>query len=428
MLIIAGLSRRVEALTLARYLAACFLFDGSLYLILTAVPLRAVDLRASALQLGILPLLSSGVYVLAALLAGRLSDRLPRTALARGGALLRCVVALAMTGADSVAALMAWMPALGIANALYWPAVQAAVGQLGRPERLARNLGHFNVSWSSGKMLGFLVGGILVARGGAVPTLLAAAAATALAGVILPGSHPARGESEPKPKLKAKPEPEPNPEPEPRPEPEPKAKPRPEPKPMPGPKPTPERDCSPSWRWIGWIANATLFGIGATLNFQYPKLMISLGLTGGDFGIYLGAVYLFQTLSFVVLTRWAGWHYRLAPLLMVQAITLLSLGALGWLTSRWWIWATAPGLGLGLGISYSSSIYYTLRGGTRAGRGAGIHEALLGSGTFLLPLIGGAFADLTDSLRAPYLLCCAVLLFVMAAEAHLVGRRRRSGL
>ena len=95
---------------LARLLPASLLMDGSVYLILTAVPLRAIDLGATPVQLGILPVLGSGVYVISAFVFGRLSDRMPRMRMARLGAFLRVGTAVGLTTAGSVSALMVWMP------------------------------------------------------------------------------------------------------------------------------------------------------------------------------------------------------------------------------------------------------------------------------------------------------------------------------
>jgi MFS family permease len=380
---------------LARLLAASFLMDGSLYLILTAVPLKAVSLQAGPFVLGLLPVLSSGVYIVSALFFGRLSDRVSRTRMCRLGAWIRALSAIGLTQARSVPALLAWMPVLGIASALFWPGLQAAIGEA-YPERdLGRNLGAFNISWSGGKMLGFLCGGVIMASAGFAPALLLAAGATALAALFVPARIHRAGEG------------------------------------APAGAPAPEADsfapgpqARRAWKRIGWSANFVLFGIGATLNYQYPKLLFALGFNGRDFGLYLGAVYLFQTLAFVLLMRWGSWRFRLWPLLLSQTLTLGAVAGLGWLTSRPLILATAPLVGLGLGMSYTSSIYYSLFREGGAGRNTGIHESLLGTGTFLLPLLGGALAQATGGLRAPYVLCALVLAGIMVAEAGMARRVR----
>ena len=77
-------------------------------------------------------------------------------------------------------------------------------------------------------------------------------------------------------------------------------------------------------------------------------------------------------------------------------------------------------------MTYVASLYYSLEGGAdRKGGRAGIHEAVLGSGLFLGPLMGGLVGQALD-LRAPYL--ATVLVFVAtAAVMHLVSHRMKRG-
>jgi len=270
------------------------------------------------------------------------------------------------------------------------------VGESGPDEELGRSIGAFNVAWSAGKMLGFVTGGVIIAAAGPDPALLSAAVLTAATGFLLPQRVGDPGGTRIR-EIGSR-------------------------EFVPGPVAGLDAGTRRAWRRLGWLANFVLFGIGATLNYQYPKWMIASGFTGRDFGVFLGAIYLFQTLSFVLLRRWDGWHFRIRPLLAAQGAALIAVIVLPRLHSLGWIWATAPWLGLGLGLSYNSSIYYSLFREPGRGRHTGIHEALLGSGTFLLPLLGGVSAQLASNLAAPYLLCAVVLASAMVVETGLVRR------
>lgn len=371
---------------LFRLLGASLLMDGGFYFVLTVVPLMAVRIGATPIQLGLLPLIGSSVYIAASLFFGRLSDRVSRMGMARAGAWLRVLVTLSLTRADSLPWLMAALPLLAISNGLFWPALQAAVGDMGPERELSRSIGAFNISWSVGKMIGFLAGGALIAASGYDATLLVAASMALAVALVLPRAEARHSHTPATPQTAVV-----------------------------RPRPLPEETCR-AWRRIGWTANFVLFGIGATLNFQYPKLLIERGFGERDFGVFLGIVYFFQTVSFYVLRRWNGWHFRLGPLLAAQGATLAAVLLLGWMPSRGLIWSMAPWIGLGLGLSYSSSIYYSLFRQSGAGKNTGIHEALLGTGTFLLPLAGGMAAQWSGSLITPYPLCAAFLAGVMAVE------------
>jgi MFS family permease len=57
----------------------------------------------------------------------------------------------------------------------------------------------------------------------------------------------------------------------------------------------------------------------------------------------------------------------------------------------------------------------------KKGKGAGLHESILGSGVVLGPLLGGIMAH-SAGLRAPYVLCLGVLAMVIVIELSLIRR------
>ncbi|MCA9728590.1 MAG: MFS transporter [Candidatus Eisenbacteria bacterium] len=415
-----------SAAFLARIYAASFLYDGSFYVVMTVVALRAIALGASSLQLGLMPVLGSGSYVLAALVLGHLSDRWPRFAMARIGCVLRAAAVLGVIGAGDPVSLLWWMPVLGASNGFFWPGLQAVLGTVAEGERLGRVLGGFNVGWSTGKMLGFFLGGFFLERVGHAPVLVAAAFATFAPALILPwrevrtsagtagDEHDRLDRHDPNDRLDPCDPNDPS-----------------EPTDLHDSRdPRDPRDRDPirrglpggpaawsRWRQLGWAANFVLFGLGATLNFHYPKFLDAHGLGGGAvFGAFLGIVYLSQTVFFVVAGLWHGWPFRLWPLAGTQIACATGVGMLLVLRAPVAIWAVAPLVGIGLGFAYSSSIYYSLHGSRQKGQSTGIHEALLGSGSFLLPFLAGVLVDLTGSLAAPYLLLVGALLVLVIFE------------
>ena len=60
-------------------------------------------------------------------------------------------------------------------------------------------------------------------------------------------------------------------------------------------------------------------------------------------------------------------------------------------------------IGGGFALAYYSSIYYSLHADTGRGGRAGLHETLIGSGSLLVPFLGGAAAAATGSAIVPYL-------------------------
>ena len=126
----------------------------------------------------------------------------------------------------------------------------------------------------------------------------------------------------------------------------------------------------------------------------------------------------------MALQRGRGWTYRRALLYSAQGLIAGASLAITLTRSDTLLLLLAPFVGVGLGFVYASSIYYSLHGPTDHGKYAGLHEAVLGAGTFLVPLAGGALADLTRDLRMPYGFAAAATLAAIGIEEGLYRRRR----
>ena len=155
----------------ARYPVVGFGQDLSLFAAWAILPLWAkLDANASALELGAIPVFGGIPYVVTAFYAGKLSDRISRTTLARIGLVLFAAFCFLAWRITTIGQLFALAPLSGFANGLIWPALQAKMGDESGPHDLDRNLGLFSVSWCAGKSLGFFLSGPAKAWGlGALP-------------------------------------------------------------------------------------------------------------------------------------------------------------------------------------------------------------------------------------------------------------------
>ncbi len=358
---------RAESL---RFCSAAFVADWAFYLVFTAVPLKAIALGAGPIVLGLLPALSSTIYIISALNFGRLSDRGGRMRMARYGALAIACGALLLRAAPGIPQLFLFLPLVAVGGGLFWPAIQAELGDRGGEAGLGRRMGWFNVSWSAGKMIGFWSAGHIAQRHGVAAPLLLAAVLEIIVLALVPAE---------------------------------KARLIPSPAARTAVQPVPE-EVRRRFRRAAWVANLVAFGVGATLNYQFPKRLLTLGLHAGDLGNFLGLVALIQTLAFAALGLRRGWEYHPASIAVPMLIGMISVGGLAWAGSGGSILLCAPGIGLALGFAYSASLFHSLHQEEGRGKNTGIHEALLGSGSFVLPLAGGALARAT-TLGAPYLLC-----------------------
>ena len=373
-----------------RYCLAGLLFNWATFVFWTVLPVRALDFNASSTQLALLQTAASVVYVLNSLVSGGLSDRISRALLARVSILIAIAVCAAAVGAHSLGALYLIVPFMGFACSIYWPSIQGALGAEAGTAGLEKALGWFNVSWSIGKTLGFVIGGWMIAALTSSGALWMAVASALPVLFLYPRDLAVRRDTAPH-------------------------------------EGSSDRAV---FRTLGYVANFLAFGVGNVFLNQFLKYLRAAPVPGWTpapfFGIFLGAIYGTQTLSFVVLQRNPGWTYKRGLLYGVQALCGGAALAVPFLHRDWALLGAGAVIGVGLGFANASSIYYSLHGPSDHGKYAGLHEAVLGAGSFLAPLAGGALADLTVDLRAPYWLAGGVTIAAIAAEELLYRRRSRS--
>jgi MFS family permease len=295
----------------------------------------------------------------------------------------------ALIPAPGLAWLFVLLAVLGTSLAFFWPAIQASLADLAGRGAVTGNLGWFNIAWSAGKSVGFLVGGAILAGVG-FGALFAAAALAMLAVVLLlravrigggADEHKAR-ESIQAPRLLPR--------------------------------------NAGRYRLAAWIANAIAFGVVSVLNLQYPDWLERMGRPETLFGAYLGLIFASQTVAFALLSRYSGWQYRAAPLLMGQVPVIAVLLALPHLRAPALILATAPLVGAGLGMTYFASLFYSVAEAGSRGRNAGVHEAVLGIGSLVVPILGGIAAKATGRPEAPYLFAGVAAMIALAVQGVLL--------
>lgn len=360
-------------------------------------------------------------------LSGRASDRVSRLALARLSCIGIIAACIGLTLAGRVGRLLLCIPLVGGSMAFFWPCVQASIADRSDPETLERNLGRFNLSWSVGKGTGFLLGGAILAALGSGSTFALASCVGFAIFFLLPFAPPATGPLDAlRMRLGTVPQVD-----------------RTESHAAPGAR---ERDAAredgehrapphdmdpraPVFRRLAWVANCAAHGLGATLVYHYPRVISAHGWSPRVFGLFLGLVYLTQTLTFLVLMRrpelWRFQRLRLYLPQVLMAAAVLSLPLAGPLR----LGVSALVFGFGLGTCYCSSIYYSLLAHAGRGRNAGVHEALIGLGDMVVPFGGGFLARWLGLGWMPFAAAAAavVISLFLQETLHRAGTRARSG-
>lgn len=388
--------RPPDAFHLALLFVAAFLMDLIMRAGGQAYQEGGIAFHGTAFQLGLLGAVSAFCYSVMCPLAGAASDRFGRrlsTCIAGLGLMLAYFLA---SRARSVEQLMGLTVLSGTSAAFFWPAAQAWIADLGGRGRkaLGRNLGLFNIVWSTGLTVGPVVTGYLWAfgrasgRGQQIAFVTIAALALGLVGLMLAirrhgSSTEDNGEQR---------------------------------------DDTPHPSTSVYLRaaWVGVFAGWFGGGIIASL---FPKLGEHLGYDERMRGLLCSSYHVGQVAMFT-LTRFSlRWQYRRWPIVAAELAGAAALASI--------LLARGPAMfaaaffvtGLAAGAPYAASLFYSLHGRTEGqGFRTGIHEAILASGVFLGPLIGGYLAQHL-SLRAPFVLAAAVLVVAVAVQMAIWSRR-----
>ncbi|MCC6740325.1 MAG: MFS transporter [Planctomycetia bacterium] len=377
-----------------RTLAAAFGQDFAQFLAWSVIPVWAkVAAGATPEQLGFLPVLSGVAYVVTSFVAGRLSDRVSRTTLARIGFVGFAAFCALAWKSTSIAWVFAVTPVGGVATALIWPGLQALVGDESAPENLEKNLGTFSLAWSAGKTLGFFVGGLAWAHL-RLDTLLFCGLVSLVLVPLVPG-RPAGHRAVAAPLVHHD---------------------------------GPPHAVRAAYLTAAWVANFASYGLGATLNFLYADRVIELGRPATDFNAVLAALFLAQTFAFWFFGRFSRWRYRPGAFLAWQVAGAGALAVIGWGAPLPAALAAAVAAGMGLGLAYAASIYYSVHSDEDRGARAGIHEAVIGASNFRIPMAAGALQHRTGLPPAGYLFAAALVLAAIAAQAVLLSRTRSRSL
>lgn len=371
----------------ARFPVVGFGQDFALFTVWAILPLWAkLDAHATPLELGALPLFGGVPYVVTAFFAGRLSDRVSRTTLARIGLALFASFCFFVSRITAVWHLFALSPLSGFANGLIWPALQAKMGDVSGPDDLDRNLGLFSVSWCLGKALGFYLSGPLKTLG--LDTLPILGLVSLALVPVVPGPTPPP--SSPRPPLI--------------------------------PHDGPRAPVRAAYLRAAWFANFASYGLGATFTFLYPDLVARKGWGPTHYALVTGTLFLSQTVAFFLFGRFSGWRYRWRAFVLWQAMSGAALLVVGFGAPLPAALPAAVLGGAGLGLAYAASIYYSVHTDVHRGARAGLHEAFTGASNFVVPLLAGALQSVTGLGVAPYAFAAALVGASVALQVRLLRR------
>ena len=252
-----------------------------------------------------------------------------------------------------------WM----LAMCFTWPAIEVLVTENEPTNRIPRMVGFYNITWSAGAAVAFLVGGAFFDYFGKtsiywVPLIIAIGEIVALMWL---DRQPVA--TVPSPIHK-------------------------------DPHHTPERAAfqqpvpPATFLKMAWLSNPFAYVATNTIMAVIPGLAHKLDLTVAQSGFFCSIWFFARTIAFVWLWRWTGWHYRFRWLLASFIGLIAGFLTLLLATNLWVVAAAQVIYGFAVGLIYYSSLFYSMDVGETKGEHGGLHEAAIGAGNFLGPGIG----------------------------------------
>ena len=393
---------RLKPIQLFTVYLPVLLIDFVLSSVLTNTSFYTSYLGLSSTFLGVLMAVATAFFAVLAIPFGRLSDRIERRYVLYAACLVLGTISIVLPRCRNGMHLILIFPGIGISMALFWPAYEAWLAEREGEDQLIHRVMLFNLFWSIGITLGpafssylygdanpfrpFYLAGVL-----SLLTLVTIIANNLQAFHIPETDASSEITTEPPEIL------------------------------------YPPRSVRTIYLNIARCANFTSWFTLGVLRRLAPKLTKEMGMLPSTFGnlmLTLGGV---QTLAFAMLgtgysTRW---HYRFAPMLIVQLLAALSFIGV-WRVQHTLLWAFAFAvIGVSAAFTYFSSLYYGLDRHVDKGNKSGWHEAILGVGILLGPLLGGISADSRFGPQSPYLLCTAAIVVAIIVEIFIVSKKHR---
>ncbi len=333
--------------------------------------------------LGYLGTAGAGVYVPLTLIAGWLSDTIAPEKIFRSAlvAYLACMGFLIFN--DSIVGLFIATSWTAGAFAFFWPSLQSKLSTFATEQNLGPVLGIFNISWCGGVFVGPIISSWAYSVSGLSGSLMASGLVILTALFIL---MPVFSNA------------------------------------VPSPVPQPEhihRANSRNSLLFLYIARIAVFAgyfVVTGITRLFPRFATHFGIDVVTAGTLISVIFAAQTLTFLILRFTALWHYSFRTMVSFQLIAGTGLMLIPFSRSILLLGMILCSVGALSGLVYYSSIFYALSLREKSGRRSGIHEAMVGSGAAIGPLLCGWVGAFTGQPWSPFVFGACVLIAAVTAE------------
>ncbi len=370
--------------------AAPWFADGAMALVQTAMPLLALGFGANSAELGRIGALGQMCRFPLTHVSGNLSEKVGRVKIMVPALLLIALAAGAMVFAHSTRDILICYAIIMGSFGIFYPPLQAFIGDMSGPKYLRKNLGAYNIGWCAGGAVAGLIGGWLVRFGLNLP-LYAAVGCGIMAAIMVivwkktcSPDESANVESitESDPSQSAT---------------------------------IASPSCPPYLLFVARMGCVTgVFGI-AVARVLFPAFgKGNLHWSDSQIALVTSMALVGQAVAVLSTYISAWWRGRTWPQVALQLVILFS-GILVIFTKSPIVLGLAFFLiGFAQGVAYTAALYHGISGGTSRGKAGGIHESLMAGGHIIGNIFGGIAAQ-NISPTAPYF-----ILSIMAGLCLLV--------
>ncbi|MFN4180376.1 MAG: MFS transporter [Armatimonadota bacterium] len=371
-------------------LAVVMDFGGGLFSV--AVPMIAVWLQADAQWVGVIGSAALAGYTAFCFLAQPLTDRWGR----RTSMILGSSLVTLFCGLMTLAVVFQSLPLLGIANffagvfyAFFWPATQAMSGVGVSPNRLFFALQVYNLSWSSGRMIGTGLGGVLFELHPIAPFVI---------GTLVSGTVALASSTLPFPNIKVTLESKNDP-------------------------PVQIPPIVTAAQWGNFVRSFAVIEIVVLL----PKLGKQWGWTESQisgllFLLFAGQIVAFLTAPLII--RKVTWAWVIATKMILGGLTVL----VGVVSVKWLMALVLSSVGIFAGLITMLSLYLSVTTQGQSVKGSSRHEAGVGAGGVFGPVLGGIALRYSTPLTAFVLPSGLALLTFILWDWRMMRERSRKDL
>jgi predicted MFS family arabinose efflux permease len=299
------------------------------------------------------------IYTFASWQAGKFAQRCGNfTALKIGFGVMAAGLAIG-SQLHSVAGAIAAACIVNVGMCFTWPVLEALVSE---GANAARAVGIYNITWAVSNALAYFIGGVLIEKFGYrsifyVPfVLIIVQFALVFLAEKIHGHHVA---SKAENALPLEPH-----------------------------RPSPER--ARMFQRMAWLANPFAYIAINTLIAVIPGIAHKFDLSPMLAGFVCSLWCFARVFTFVGLWQWTRWHYRFRWLALAFALLIGSFALILTVPSLAMLLVAQLFFGAAIGLIYYSSLFYSMDASDAKSEHGGIHEAAIGAGNCVGPLVGAA--------------------------------------